>query len=412
MKKILVKISDNKKYIEDIMLSILSNGIPLIILQLIILPLVNSDVGEELYGLLITIISVFTFVASTSAGSLNNVRLILNEKYEEENIKGDFNLIQVFFAFGNALLVVVISFVYTREWSPVQIFLLVLVTLLICAEGYYSVGFRLQINYKRRLIQKILLTLGYVIGFFLYRLTEQWLLIYVIGYLLDVIYVLRKTDLIKEPWSITKFFPIAIKNEAVLIIASLIGGLTMYIDRLIIYPIYGGLISSTYYVATLLGKVISLAIVPISGVLLSYFAKIKKLEDSILKKMRKFSWVVGIIGYIVCLIVSRPILGLLYPTIVDDAMVFVPVTLVCSVIDVQNTMMSPVVLKYCKITKQIWISLINVVGYLVISIVFMQFWGLMGFCVGGIVTALIKYIIYSFMYSRENRNNSNQEAGD
>ena len=371
MKKVLLLLKNNRKYLEDIILNILANAVPLIVLQLIVLPRVNAHVGEEAYGLVVTLVSVLTFVTSTSAGSLNNVRLLLDSKYQEENVQGDFNIIQLFFSIMNALLVVTISLFYTKEWTAEVIVLLMVATILICSEGYYSVGFRLQLNYRRIFIQKIFLAVGYILGYYLFVKTGQWILIYIMGYFLDLIYVLLKTDLAKEPWRRTKLFKLSVKNESVLIVAALIGGLSSYIDRLFIYPIYGGLITTTYYVSTLLGKGISLATFPISGVLLSYFSKKKKLADGTVKMMNKFSWIAGIIGYIACIIISRPLLGRLYPAIVDDAMKYVPVTLFSAVINVQNTMMSPVVLKYSKITRQIWISLINVAGYVAISVILM-----------------------------------------
>ena len=403
MQKFILLIKTKKKFLEDVFLNLLSNGVPLLVLQLIVLPGVNAGIGEEAYGLVITLVSIFTLVTSTSAGSLNNVRLLLDSTYRRENVSGDFNIIQALFSLVNVLIVLIISSIYVKVWTPIEAALLALATVLICSEGYYSVGFRLQLNYRRVLIQKLLLSIGYYIGYCLFTITKVWLLIYIVGYLLDLIYVLCMTELIKEPWRITKLFKLSVKNESVLIIAVLLGGLSSHIDRLLIYPIYGGLITSTYFVATLLGKGISLATFPISGVLLSYFSKKNRIENNTVKMMMAFSWFSGIICYICCLIISRPLLGYLYPSIVDDALHYVPITLLGAVIGVQNTILSPVILKFCRITLQIWISFFNTISYLFISALLMSFFGLMGFCISGVLVTLMKYCIYLYLYRKDIR---------
>ena len=265
---------------------------------------------------------------------------------------------------------------------------------MICAEGYYSVGFRIQLNFKRILVQKILLSIGYFVGYQLFLQTNQWLLIYIVGYSIDLLYIFSHTLLLKEPWKKTDLLRKTLEKEFFLVVSSLIGGLATYIDRLIIYPIYGGVITSTYYAATLLGKGISLATFPIAGVLLSYFSKKKVISHSTIKYMTIFGWAAGAGGYGVCLLLSRPVLTYLYPNIVDEALLYVPVTLLSALIGVQNNIISPVVLKYCSTQWQIGISVISVLSYLIVTFYFLKLWGLMGFCAAGVVGALVKYLIY------------------
>lgn len=405
MKRIKKLIESKKNYIQDILLNIVATSVPLLVLQFIVLPGVNEAVGDDRYGLIVTLVSVFTLITSTSAGTLNNVRLLMDEQYQEHGICGDFNVIQAVFAGLNAVLVIIVGTIYIGHFDFLQIIGLAAATVLICADGYYSVGFRLQLNYKRILVQKLLLSLGYYIGFRLFLITNYWLWIYIAGYAVELPYVLLRTDLIKESWKRTKLFVPTAKKEGILIVSSLIGGLSSYVDKLILYPILGGVVTSTYYVATLMGKGISLATFPISGVLLSYFSKIKSLSNNTVKSMSIFGWSAGILGYIVCLIIAKPLLGYLYPTLVNEAMVYLPVTLLGSVIGVQSTMLSPVVLKYCDTKWQIVISTVNVVGYLVIALFLLKLYGVMGFCIGGTITALLKYTVYFIVYCREKKNN-------
>ena len=69
-----------------------------------------------------------------------------------------------------------------------------------------------------------------------------------------------------------------------------------------------------------------LAITPINSVALSYLSKINKKTNSLFK----WTYIVGIvvcgIGYIMTIILSRPVLSILYPKYVDAAMQYIWIT--------------------------------------------------------------------------------------
>lgn len=394
-------IKEKNRCIQDMILNILATAIPLLVLQFLILPGINSRIGEEKYGLVVTLVSVFTLITSTLAGTLNNVRLLMNEQYVRAGINGDFNIILVCFSVVTSIAVVLLGKYYIGENDVAQLIGLVVITILICFDGYYSVGFRIDLNYKRILVQKILLSIGYYIGYQLFLANGEWMLVYIVGYGFELPYLLLKTRLIAEPWGRTKLFVTVVKKESILIVSSLLNGMSTYVDKLILYPIIGGVITSTYYASTLMGKGISLMTFPISGVLLSYFAKVPNANRSAIRIMNIVGWIVGLISYGFCLLLSRPILGIIYPTIADEAMLYVPINLLSAVVGVQSTLLSPVVIRYCDLKWQIFISLINGIGYIVISLILLKLYGLSGFCIGTLVTSLLKYLIYFGIYKKE-----------
>ena len=69
-----MQIKKYKKIILDIVLNITATAIPLIILQLVVLPLIATKMSDELYGFTLTIISTITIIASSLGNALNNVR--------------------------------------------------------------------------------------------------------------------------------------------------------------------------------------------------------------------------------------------------------------------------------------------------------------------------------------------------
>lgn len=396
--KLISIVAQKRRYIEDTALSLLATAIPLLLLQFLFLPKINSIVGEDAYGLIVTLLGFLALLSSTLFGTLNNVRLLVENTYKQETLSGDFNILQSLFWILGSVCVFIFYVFYVPSFDILFFLYLILAFILMGAEEYYSVGFRLQLNYRRILMQKVLLSIGYAVGYILFFWGGQWIFVYIFGYLFAVIYLFVKTGLLKEPWIITKLWKVTINHEAVLVISALINNVFVYVDKMILYPIYGGIITTTYYVSTLLGKGISLATFPIAGVLLSHFSQKKSLGKNTVKSMIVIGWLAGLAGYAVCLMISRPILGYLYPTIVDEAMKYVPVTLAGAVIGVQNTMISPVVLKFCKIQRQIAISIVNLIGYIFIAMIFLKLWGLMGFCVGMGMTQLLKYIVYLYVY--------------
>lgn len=70
-------------------------------------------------------------------------------------------------------------------------------------------------------------------------------------------------------------------ESTTLFIAGLISRLINYADKLLIYPVLGGEEVAVYYAASIIGKMISMLISPISNVVLSYLAKIEKKKDNI-----------------------------------------------------------------------------------------------------------------------------------
>lgn len=77
----------NKKFLVDSLLNIISAALPLLILQLVSYPLIAKALGGEEYGLIITLISVFTVVSFPLGNVLNNIRLLKDNEYKEKTKK-------------------------------------------------------------------------------------------------------------------------------------------------------------------------------------------------------------------------------------------------------------------------------------------------------------------------------------
>ena len=65
-----------KKIFTDIALNVFATAIPIMILQLWILPSLSHEMTDERYGLMVTEVSFFSVLPGAAGNVLNNIRLI------------------------------------------------------------------------------------------------------------------------------------------------------------------------------------------------------------------------------------------------------------------------------------------------------------------------------------------------
>ena len=155
---------------------------------------------------------------------------------------------------------------------------------------------------------------------------------------------------------------------------------------------------SVYYVATIFGKIVSMAINPINSVALSYLSKMKKKPDSLFYWSYAVGIVVCIIGYIFAIIFSKPILSMIYPTYVDAAMKYIYITSATICVNVLTTIITPFVLKFFAMKWQILINGITTACYIIISLILLHLFGMAGFCIGTLIANIIKLLSTTFIY--------------
>lgn len=391
--------SSKKKAIYNVLLNAVATFVPLAVLQLAILPGINRQIGETSYGLTITLISLINMIPSGAGGALNNVRLLSDMDYTDNGITGDFNLISLIMSALSTLLTVVAAAGYISDW--VTILEMAALAILVFINQYYIVGFLIKLEYKKVLFTRLLMVLGYIVGYQLFKLYAKWTYIYILGYGISDIYILLRSGLIRERWRFTSHAKATAVSTLLLFISSLMISAVTYIDRLVLYPLLGGTTVTVYYVATLLGKLISVAMGPITSVLLSYLSKLRTLSANRMKQLILSGIVVGAVGYIVCIFISRPILSYLYPKVVDEAIPYIYITMLTCAVGLICSLVNPVVLRFYETKWQLVLGGTNLVVYFVFSLVLLKLYGLMGFCIGALVATVVKLIIMLAIYRKK-----------
>ena len=388
-----------KKIVFDMLLNILATAIPTIVLQLLLLPAASRYMDGDKYGLLVTILALMNMIPSTFGNVLNNIRLI--DGQNEQKPRADFNVLLLLLTGANLVIMVFFTCIYDKEITAYNLILILITSVLLLLREYFLVAFRINLNYKNIMISNLIMVAGYGGGFLLFRATSHWQYIYILGYFISLLFIFVKCDLWKEPLSTSPSFRYICGQTAQLTVANFLSRITTYADKLLIFPFLGGTIVSIYYAATLFGKVVSMAINPISSVMLSYLSKSTKKNDSTFKLALFSSACVCAFGYFVCVAISRPVLGLLYPQFASQAMPYIWLTTGTMALTALISIVNPFVLKFFDMKWQIAINGVYIAIYIGLSMLFLTWWGLTGFCTGALIASALKLTFMLYIYIKQ-----------
>jgi len=191
----------------------------------------------------------------------------------------------------------------------------------------------------------------------------------------------------------TPLFRKTAEKTGALMLANMLNSSTAYFDKLILYPLLGGVAVSIYSTASLVGKILYLVSSPLNSLLLSYLVKVKTFRIEYLKNNKFVIICFVLIGYILCVIIGYPLTDLLYPKWADSSQIYIPITVAANTFMLVSNLINTILIRYYKMNYQIIIQAINMILYLIVSLVMLHFWGLIGFSIGVAVVAAIKMII-------------------
>lgn len=381
------------KVLKDFSWNIAATVMGTVILQLIVYPMLARWLNSTVYGELLTVMGIANIVVVSLGGGINNVRLIQHEKYQDK-IEGDFNfLLGMLNIVGTILFAAIIAVFFPMAASN---FIIVAVYVFFgILRGYWSVAYRLKINYIANFKMNIFISAGYIIGLFFVKGTQVWAFSFLIAEMMGVIYLYVTTDLYKESYERTDLFKETSSILIVLVINTLIGNIIIYLDRLVLYPILGAEQVTIFTVSSFLGKSVGLLIVPVSSVLLSYYA-----QKSFIMTTKRY-WMINLImsgGTVICsgivFLLAPWVTGILYPSLINDTMAYLVIANAASLIGALSSIVSPAVLKYANVKWQLVIQITYILLYFSLSILFLEKGGLHGFCVANILVNTIRFVLY------------------
>ena len=373
----------------DFVINILASVIYTFARQIVVFPLLAARLTDGDYGTLLTVTGLANVCTSLVGTSLNNIRLVQNSRYEEAGEKGDFNLL----CLAGAALSVVFSLVLWAVFGYSWLTALLLTGHILVANlyQYASAFFRLELNFRRILRANILVSGAYMAAAVVFATAELWPLVFLLGEGAGLLYVARTTGFQREPLSRTPLLEETSRKLVAFMLASLVGTVLLYADRMIIYPTLGAESVSYYATASFFGKSAGIVMTPVAGVLLGYFA-----QKNFTASKKLFALVNGIslaclgVFLLGCWLLAPWFTRLLYPSLYAQSAPYIFLANLGAVISIAGNMAQPMILKCCS-TR--WILVIQVIyggTYLVSALLLMPPYGLLGFCWAAILAGSVR----------------------
>lgn len=387
-------INSRKNFFIDIILNVSSAAIVAVLLQFVIYPTIGNRFDQNSFGEILTIMGLVNIIAVMLGNSLNNIRLIVENDYKEKNIIGDFNPLISIASLINIGLIIFMSFFLNIK--PTSTILLVGISLMTMIRSYLEVAYRLKIDYKMILFHSIFYCIGLIIGALLLWIdfSQLWEILFLIGESFSLVFLILTASLHKEPMKITFRFKSTLIQYSYLALSSLIANILVYLDRLIILPLLGGKAVAIYFAATIIGKMSSFVLQPISGVLLTYFSKSNEAM-----KVKEF-WFINVlviifsgIALVGCMILSAFLLKLLYPKIYLDAMNILLIANLAAILTASSSITQSIILRFCATFWQVTIQISYGIIYVSVGLILIKNYGLFGFCVAAIIAIVFKILL-------------------
>ena len=356
-----------KKMIADFVYSLVGIIVMNGVLQIVIYPGLEHRMGSTAFGEALTMISMIAVIAITFGSAANFSHMaMLGQKGRVSD--GDYQLF-LGISFLISLPVCILIMLYFGAASAFSSVLFYLLTIATILRYYAEVAFRRSLDYKRFCIFYILLAAGYLAGLLLYQVTHSWMACLLSGEILCVMYVLWKGKLFVKP-----VFRLSEQGKEILsacfVLAGtyLINALILHGDRVILQHMKGGDAVTVFYVASLGGKIIALAAVPLDGVIVGYLSK-----NGYQMKKKDFCgiWCLSVLGGVLisfgCHLFSLIFVHLFYPDVYLQAKPYFLLANAGQVFYFLATTLSIIILRYLHEKYQLYVNVVYLVLFCVLA---------------------------------------------
>jgi len=373
--------------------------------QIVVFPLYARRVGDVGYGelqYLMAYVNIFTVSVGCAA---NYARMTAPAAVRAEN-GGDYNLFLLLISLlGLPLTLAVRYFGGVSMDTPTYVCYYLLFVAM--AFRYYAdVAYKITLNYRRYFGYYLTIAIGYAIGAVLVWQTGIWPLGLLVGEALGVVMAyVTCPQLGKRPLTPSPAWRRSFSLIATLFLAEGAANLILNVDRILLKLLLGASAVTVYYLATLLGKTMSLVAVPLNGVLIGHLVRYDgKLTR---RAMRSIAWgsaALVLIGTAVCALGGYLMLFLLYPAEFDMTHRFLWLGSLAQVFYFTTSMIMVVLIRFAQKTYQIYINAVFGVAFLGLGIPATLLFGLWGFAVAMVIAALLRWcmaLYFGFYHVRK-----------
>ena len=187
-------LSASKDFIFSVFALVFYNGV----LQLVINPGLNARIGAEAFGTVLYLISFVSIMGAGFGTAASYSRMIASKERTHEN--GDYNLFLSMIA-GVSVVVTLVALLMLKELTPVayiQMFILMVVTVF---RYYADVEYRMTIRFKDYFLFFVSVSVGYLIGLWIFPVTKSWAVTLLVGELFGIGYTVVRGKIFSAPFT-------------------------------------------------------------------------------------------------------------------------------------------------------------------------------------------------------------------
>ncbi len=380
-----------KKAIINLIFSVAGIAVFNAIIQFVLYPFLNKQVGDAEFGVILTMISLMSVVSSSAGAAVNNARMVA--PFEKSSKNGDYNIILLLFNLvGIAVIIVFLAIIKQFSWYNV-LFLNLL--MFVTTYRYYSdCEYRRSLKFTSFFIYYLLIGIGYILGCLLYKIIPYWQISMLIGEALALGFVMMRGVIYKKPFATSEVRNKVWILSVSLLIGEVINNLILNSDRILLYLFVSDEAVTKYYIASLVGKIVALVTVPLNGVVISYLSRQEKTPS------KKFILIylsavigLGVLAFIGCIIFSPIIIKLLYPDSYDGIKSIMILAILAQIAFFSSNLAMSLVIKYMHSRVQLIINVIHLIIFVAITVLGAHFGGLEGFAIAAMIGNIIRFLM-------------------
>ena len=267
--------------------------------------------------------------------------------------------------------------------------------LLICAtmwRFYADVEYRLTLNYKGSFCYYILISIGYLGGILLFGATGLWPLALLPGELLGLAWVLWRGRVLRPDAAPARSELVpALRLLALLAGSEFLSNLIFNGDRILLRLLAGGTAVTVYYLASLLGKTISLVTTPLNSVLMGYLSRYKgRLTVRLMHGITAACLLAVPLLALCCTAASVILIAVLYPAEYAQVRGYFFIGNAAQVAYFLTNMVTVLLLRFSKARYQAVVNVLYAVGFCAVCAPAAALWGVDGFCAGLLAVNLLR----------------------
>ncbi len=362
------------------------------VIQLLLYPYFNRQMGADRFGVVLTLLSIVSIMGSTFGVAANYSRMVSRTKGQDAN--GDYNIFLLSVAVLSAA-VSAVGLLWLGQGGilySASYYLLMVVTVL---RYYADVQFRLTVNFKRFFIYYLLISAGYAAGVALYPVTGSWTAAMLAGEALAVAYVIWKGNIFSRPlFEQSPYFKANMKSVVLLSATELIAALVLNADRLMLQMFAGGMAVTVFYAATLIGKMISLISMPLNGVIMGHLGRYKgKLPPRVFLGICGGSLAAGALLNAACVGVSYIFIKVMYADIYEQVIPYLWLANAGQVFYFLSNTLTVILLRFTDEKFQLYINIIYLAAFLTLAVPMTFYWKLWGMAWALLLVNLLKIIV-------------------